>query len=72
MTICEDFGCGNECLRRIQCVHCGLYICGWCWHHVHGCEPGHKPKDCIHRKLTKARGKVLLKGVRDRTLARAR
>lgn len=72
MSTCEDVGCDNECARRIQCVHCGLYVCGWCWNHVHGCEPGHSPKDCIQRKLVKSKGKTFLSKVRERTLAMRR
>lgn len=46
---CED--CGEDPYgRRIQCVHCGLYICGWCWHHVHGCGPGHATAQCRDRR----------------------
>jgi hypothetical protein len=35
---CED--CGEEVKRRTRCKLCGLLICAWCRHHVHGlCRP---------------------------------
>ena len=34
---CED--CGEEIpkgRRRTRCPKCGLLVCVWCFHHVHG------------------------------------
>ena len=42
---CEDCGDVAE-GRRLRCFHCGLLVCGWCWHHVHRCEPGHTRSEC--------------------------
>ena len=54
MKICED--CGDECKRRMRCWHCGLFVCPWCWGHVHRCEPGHKRDECRHLKIYKKYG----------------
>jgi hypothetical protein len=44
---CEDEHCGDETpYRRFRCWHCGLLVCGWCWNHIHRCEPGHKRSEC--------------------------
>lgn len=45
MTTCEDCG-DEEVKRRTRCHHCDLMVCPWCWHHVHRCEPNHKPEEC--------------------------
>ncbi len=72
MTMCEDSNCDSECVRRTQCIHCGLFVCRWCWHHVHRCEPGHSPLDCVQRKLIRSQGKHFLDKVREITLAARR
>src|SRR4051812_12946255 len=33
---CED--CGDECRRRTRCPACGILVCRWCYHHIHGME----------------------------------
>ncbi len=59
MTACED--CGDEVIRRFCCFHCGLYICPWCWDHVHRCEPGHSRAECWCLRL-KGKEKVQFLG----------
>ena len=51
MPACMDKDCGDESKRRLRCQHCKLLVCGWCWHHVHQCWPGHKPKECRDSKV---------------------
>ncbi len=43
MTECED--CGDDCGRRTRCPYCGLLICRWCYHHIHGREPSHTAEE---------------------------
>ena len=45
-TTCEDCGEETTGVRRIRCCHCHQLVCGYCWHHIHRCEPGHERKDC--------------------------
>lgn len=58
MTVCERENCEEETKRRKLCYHCGRYVCMWCWHHVCGCEPGHKPERCVHLNLLKKVGRA--------------
>lgn len=44
MRECDD--CGEETSRRKRCWHCGQFVCPYCWHHVHACEPGHSRVEC--------------------------
>jgi len=41
---CDD--CGREARRRKRCWQCGQFVCSWCWHHEHACEPGHSRAEC--------------------------
>lgn len=66
MAECEDKDCGDESCRRVRCYHCGLLVCGWCWHHVHGCEPGHKRVDCKSLKAYNKFGAEWIKRLRAR------
>lgn len=56
MPECEDKNCGDEAQRRVLCYHCGLYVCPWCFHHVHGCEPGHRRVECRSLKAFRQHG----------------
>jgi hypothetical protein len=38
--------CGEVVPRRRRCWHCGQWVCPYCWHHEHKCEPGHTKADC--------------------------
>jgi hypothetical protein len=58
---CED--CGEKSSYRRHCHHCGLLVCGWCWNHIHACEPHHAKKDCLDLK-TKASLRENLEKVR--------
>lgn len=62
MTVCED--CGDKVSRRKLCWHCGKLVCGWCWHHIHCCEPGHKKENCVSLKSYKRYGKEIIKRFR--------
>lgn len=62
MKECED--CGDIVKRRIRCYHCGLLVCGWCWNHVHRCEPGHKKENCYSFKAYKKYGQKVIKQLR--------
>lgn len=64
MVQCEDKKCEEEVRRRVLCYHCGLYVCRWCWHHVHGCEPGHRKEDCRSLKAYRQQGQALIKRLR--------
>jgi len=66
MAFCEDEDCEDESPRRVLCFHCGLYVCGWCWHHVHGCEPGHKKAECRDYKRFLQYGKEWIRRLRTR------
>jgi hypothetical protein len=66
MADCEDEDCGEESPRRFRCYHCGLFVCGWCWHHVHGCEPGHKKSECRDFKRYLKYGKEWIRRLRAR------
>lgn len=47
--------------RRRRCWHCGQWVCGYCWHHEHACEPGHSKKECSDlatlQRLTASHGR---------------
>lgn len=62
---CED--CGERVIgRRKLCWHCGKYVCGWCWGHVHQCEPGHSKKECRDFQRYKRHGKQWIARLRAR------
>lgn len=69
MSVCED--CGDSVRRRFRCFHCGLFVCRWCWHHVHQCEPGHRRDDCTDLRKYKRLGARLLDRLRALTLKAA-
>jgi hypothetical protein len=46
MTTCEE--CEDDVRRRVRCFHCGLLVCPYCWHHIHGCGPSHTRSECRH------------------------
>lgn len=64
MVECED--CGDEVKRRFTCFHCGQYICGWCWNHIHGCGPGHKRSECKDYRSYLKHGKKWVERLRAR------
>jgi hypothetical protein len=66
MADCEDEDCGEESSRRVRCFHCGLLVCGWCWHHVHGCEPGHKKAECSDYRRYLQYGREWIRRLRAR------
>lgn len=49
--------CGDECKRRKLCPHCGFLVCPWCWHHICGCLPNHRPERCVHLNAMKRKGR---------------
>ncbi len=66
MTTCED--CGEEVRRRILCYHCGDLVCLWCWHHVHGCGPGHGTAECNSLKRYRKYGRPWIRRLRARRI----
>lgn len=64
MSICED--CREDCRRRKVCWHCGFYVCGYCWNHIHGCEPDHEKKDCKSLWNFRKFGQEWLNRIRER------
>lgn len=46
-TRCED--CDGTCQRRTRCKRCGLLVCRWCYHHIHG-----MPRSCSEQQSTTA------------------
>ena len=73
MTTCD--GCGEMVRRRRRCWHCGQFVCGYCWHHEHACEPGHAKADCTDLAVlvrVKARhGEKAARNLLDRLRARS-
>jgi hypothetical protein len=65
--VCEDEDCGEVVTyRRDRCHHCGVFLCGWCMHHVHDCAPGHSREECRDLKvLSHMREKYGAKAVRN-------
>ena len=49
MRECDD--CGEYAKRRRRCWHCGFFVCIYCWHHIHCCEPGHTKAECESLRL---------------------
>ena len=66
MPDCEDSDCGEEVRRRVLCYHCGLLVCPWCWHHLHGCQPGHTRSECWDYKKYRRYGRARIKRLRAR------
>ena len=66
MPDCEDSDCGEEVRRRVLCYHCGLLVCPWCWHHSHGCQPGHRKSECRDYKKYRRYGRPWIKRLRAR------
>lgn len=61
---CED--CGERCKRRITCFHCGDLVCPRCWHHAHGCGPGHRQSECRDYRAYLKYGKEWIRRLRVR------
>lgn len=70
MPECEDEDCGEVASRRIRCFHCGLLVCPWCWHHLHGCMPGHQKADCRDHKRFVQYGREWIRRLRSRITVR--
>lgn len=64
MNACED--CGDHSARRVQCWHCGLLVCRYCWHHKHQCEPSHRKAECRDLASYKRFGKEWIARLRAR------
>lgn len=64
---CDD--CAEEVPRRKRFWHCGMFVCPYCWHHTHCCEPNHSKEECKDlrdiKKLETSKGKEAVRKYLD-------